>query len=82
MPFHSFLFVLLELSPILLQTNTALIYDAVMIIAEALKQIGYEHLDLNAMDKISCYDSQSAWIKGYTLTNFIKSVSLLFDHLP
>lgn len=71
-----------ELSPIVLQTNTALIYDAVMILAEALKQIGYEHLDLNSMDKISCYNSQSAWIKGYTLTNFMKSVSSLFNRLP
>lgn len=70
------------MSPYNLQTNTALIYDGVMILAEALKQIGYAHLELDLMEKISCYNTQSAWSKGYTLTNFMKSVGLPSDLLP
>lgn len=63
-----------ELSPDILLTNTALIYDGIMILAEALKQIGFEHLE-NSIEKISCYDTQSTWSKGYTITNYMKNVN-------
>ncbi|XP_031634004.1 glutamate receptor ionotropic, kainate 3-like isoform X2 [Contarinia nasturtii] len=64
-----------ELSPpFVLQTNTALIYDAVMILAEALKQIGFEHLQMND-NRIDCSDPESTWSKGSTITNYMTSIN-------
>lgn len=66
----------LELSPDILLTSTALIYDATMILAEALKQIGFDHLQ-DSIEKIYCYDAQSTWSKGYTIVNYMKNVICL-----
>lgn len=64
-----------ELSPEIHQTSTALIFDAVMTLAEALKQIGSDHLR-DSITSISCYNTESAWSKGYTVMNFMRSVRL------
>lgn len=62
----------------MIQTGTALIYDGIMILAQALKQIGVEHLRLaNGLPDdqiIECFNAESAWSKGYTLINFMKNV--------
>lgn len=64
-----------ELSPTIHTTNTALIFDAVMLLAEALKQIGSSHIESpDSFSMINCYDSDSTWSKGYTLLNFMKNV--------
>lgn len=44
-----------------------------MILAEALKQIGSEHLS-DSMTRINCYNTESTWSKGYTITNFMRNV--------
>lgn len=64
----------LELSAFVLQTSTALIYDATMILAEALKQIGFDHLQVEYEQGINCFDTKSSWSKGLTITNYMKSV--------
>lgn len=63
----------------MLQTSTALIHDGVMILAEALKQIGVEHLKVGydpdiGRQEIDCDDPNSIWSKGYTITNYMKNV--------
>lgn len=65
-----------ELQPIMMQTSTALIFDGIMILAQALKQIGSMHLDLEYGQKIYCSDPNSRWNKGLTITNYMKWVSL------
>lgn len=61
----------------MLQTSTALIYDATMVLAEALRQIGFEHLGVEYESRrIICLDAKSTWSKGYTITNFMKNVSI------
>lgn len=57
-----------------MQTSTALIYDGIMILAEALKQIGFEHLQVRYDQRIDCFDAKSTWSKGYTITNYMKNV--------
>lgn len=65
----------LELNPLILETSTALIYDATMVLAEALKQIGFEHLQTKYARGIKCFDAESTWSKGYTIINYMKNVS-------
>lgn len=72
-------FLNVELSPEILQASTALIYDATMILAQALKQIGFAHLQ-DSIQRIRCFDAQSTWSKGYTITNFMKNVTLFQLH--
>lgn len=55
----------------ILETRTALIYDGVMILAEAMKQLGAEQILPQAID---CDDKSSVWPTGFTLTNYMKSV--------
>lgn len=54
-----------------------MIYDAIMTLAEALKQIGSEHLG-DSITRINCYDTESTWSKGYTINNFMRNVT--FEH--
>lgn len=68
---------IVELTPLMFQTSTALIYDAVMVLADALKQIGFNHLRFEEERGISCFDPKSTWSKGYTITNFMKNVSFI-----
>lgn len=64
-----------ELSPTIHTTNTALIFDAVMLLAETLKQFEPFHIDTpDSFGKINCYDPDSTWSQGSTLLNFMKSV--------
>lgn len=63
----------------ILPTSTALIYDGTMILAEALKQIGFDHLKIEYDRGIKCFDAKSIWSKGYTITNFMRSVSWIFS---
>lgn len=58
-----------------METSTALIYDATMVLAEALKQIGFEHLQTEYGRGIKCSDAESTWSKGYTIINYMKNVS-------
>lgn len=53
-----------------------LIYDATMVLAEALKDIGSEHLEIGYGQSIDCFDKDSTWSKGLTINNFIKAVSV------
>lgn len=62
------------IKPIGLQES--LIYDAVMIYAKALKQLGSEQI---VTKPISCNDPSTSWNKGYTITNFMKNVR--FKHV-
>lgn len=64
-----------ELEPNALRTSTALIYDGIMILAQALKQIGAMHLELEFDQRIYCSDANSRWDKGLTITNYMKWVS-------
>lgn len=50
----------------------SLIYDAVMIYAMTIKQLGSEYI---VTMPIYCNDPSTSWDKGYTITNFMKSVS-------
>lgn len=63
----------------ILETHTALIYDGIMILAEALKQLGAEQIQPQAID---CDDKSSVWPTGFTLTNFMKNVCILGYVLP
>lgn len=47
----------------------ALVYDGVQLLAETYKHVNFRPVAL------SCNDD-SAWDKGYTLVNYMKSVSL------
>lgn len=49
----------------------SLIYDAVMIYAKVIKQLGSEQI---VMTPMSCNDRSTSWTKGYTITNFMKTV--------
>lgn len=60
-----------ESSSGILETHTALIYDGIMILAEAIKQLGADQI---VPEDIDCDDSSSVWPSGFTLTNFMKSV--------
>lgn len=46
-----------------------------MILAETLKSIGFDFLEIGYDQQISCYDGKSNFRKGYTIENFIKTVS-------
>lgn len=67
----SLLFNLEESTSGILETHTALIYDGIMILAEAMKQLGAEQIKPQSID---CDDPSSVWPTGLTLTNFMKSV--------
>lgn len=62
-----------ELSPTNHTTNTALIFDAVMLLADTLKQLESSHFE-SPDSMINCYDPYSTWSKGSTLLNFMKGV--------
>lgn len=47
-----------------------------MILAEALKEIGVEHLQIDIDERINCFNLSSMWGKGSTIINFMKNVSL------
>lgn len=51
-----------------LTNSMALIYDGIQLLAETYKHVNYRPMPL------SCGDD-SAWDKGYTLVNYMKSVS-------
>lgn len=53
----------------------SLIYDAVMIYAKALKQLGSEQI---VTMPISCNDPGTSWNKGYTIMNYMKNVSFKY----
>lgn len=50
----------------------SLIYDAVMIYARVIKQLGSKQI---VTMPISCNDPSTSWNKGDTITNFMKNVS-------
>lgn len=51
-----------------LTTSMALVYDGVQLLAETFKHVMFRAVPLN------CNDA-SSWDKGYTLVNYMKSVS-------
>lgn len=54
-----------------LNMDSALIYDGVMVFANALRQLGYHQIKPVELD---CRDSKSIWQKGYTISNYMKNV--------
>lgn len=54
--------------------NTALIYDAVMLLAQRLKGLGFDFLDIQYDQEIDCFDTRSKSGKGNTIENSIKAV--------
>lgn len=54
--------------------STALIYDGVMILAEILKSIGFNFLEIGYDQQIDCYDANSSFRKGDTIKNFVSTV--------
>lgn len=51
--------------------RAALIYDAVMVFAMAIKELGSEQV---SPVPILCNDPTSVWNKGYTILNYMKNV--------
>lgn len=49
-------------------------YDAVMVFATAIQQLGSEQV---LPTPIICNQPNSIWNKGYTILNFMKTVKLL-----
>lgn len=66
-----FLLIFEESTSGILGTHTALIYDGIMILAEAMKQLGAAQIQPQSID---CDDKSSVWPTGFTLTNYMKSV--------
>lgn len=46
-----------------------------MTLAETIKQLGSEHLQIRYEQETDCFDPQSTWDKGTTIINFMKTVS-------
>lgn len=57
--------------------RSSLIYDAVMVFATAIQLLGREHV---TPTQISCENPRSIWNKGYTILNFMKTVSIQLDY--
>lgn len=55
----------------LMNLRAALIYDAVMVFATAIKELGREQV---LPIKIMCDDPTTTWNKGNTILNFMKKV--------
>lgn len=62
-------------SPDSVRTQTALIYDAVMLLAEALKQLGVDNI---RPKKINCFKNELTWEKGNSISNFMRNVRYSF----
>lgn len=60
-------------SPESVRLQTALIYDGVLLLAEAFKRMGLDQVQQMSLD---CSDPMSAWNKGYTVSGFMKTVSI------
>lgn len=56
----------------LVNLRAALIYDAVMVFAMAIKELGREQV---LPMKIMCDDPTTTWNKGNTILNFMKKVT-------
>lgn len=54
-----------------MRLQTALIYDGVLLLAEAFKRIGMEQM--RPMN-LECSDQMSTWNRGYTVNGFMKGV--------
>jgi hypothetical protein len=63
-----------ELCDTLLQTEVALIYDAVSLFARALHRLHFEGKKSFAVEELDCDGSHKSTY-GFPLANFIKSVS-------
>lgn len=51
--------------------RSALIYDAVMVFAMAIQQLGTDQV---TPITVICDEAGSAWNKGYTILNYMKNV--------
>lgn len=56
----------------LISLRAALIYDAVMVFAYAISELGREQV---LPTKILCDDPTTSWNKGNTILNFMKKVN-------
>lgn len=67
--------VILELKIRQLPLSTALIYDAVMLLAQILRDLGSESLAVPYEQQIDCFNTQlqSNYKKGETIVNYIKA---------
>lgn len=62
-------------SPEKVSTQAALIFDGMLLLAEAFKRMGMEQLQPINLD---CMNPESSWNKGYTVSGFMKTVNI--DH--
>lgn len=62
----------LEFSPDSVRTETALIYDSVILLAEAMKQLGVDNI---RPKKLNCFKNEVTWEKGNSISNFMLNVS-------
>lgn len=54
-----------------LDTHTALIYDGIMLLAEAVRQFGEDKIESAQID---CNNKSSVWSEGLSLVNYMKTV--------
>lgn len=59
-------------SPERVRLHTALVYDGILLLAEAFKRMGLDTVQQTSLD---CSDPMSAWNRGYTVSGFMKTVS-------
>lgn len=70
---NSLFVVILELQNRRWPLSTALIYDGVMFLANVLKIIGFETLQIPYEGGIDCFDTRSTPRKGTTIENYVKA---------
>lgn len=55
--------------------SLSLMYDAVMVFATAIQQLGTDQV---TPTQISCDNPSSTWNKGYTILNYMKNVTRIW----
>lgn len=66
----------LVFSPNSLRTQSALIYDGVIILAESLKELGIDNV---RPKKILCNKIDVTWEKGNSISNFMRNVKIYIN---
>lgn len=64
------IFVLTGLSPTTMRIQTALIYDGLLLLTDAFKQLNVEHLKPK---RLVCHN-YTTWEHGNSITNFMRNV--------
>lgn len=58
-----------------IDTHTALIYDGIMVLAQAIEQLGPDQIK---PESVLCEDETSNWSTGTTILNYMRSVSVKY----